>query len=364
MMPSLKKIDWSLLFFSLLLAAVGLSALFSFSLSSKDWSWFLRQAIFLLVGFLLAILISLIDVKALKEGSIFVFTVYVISILLLIGLFFFAPLIRGTRSWYALGDFTLEPVEIVKIVFLLLFAKYFSQRHVELYQPGHIILSAVYAFFPAVLVFFQPDFGSAMILILLWLSMMLVAGIKRNHLLIILAVGLIAMVISWSFILTGEQRERFMTFLNPYLDPTGSGYHILQSIITVGSGGIFGKGFLNPLTQAKLGFLPEAHTDFIFASFSEIFGLLGILFLFLVFALFFWRLFRTLKICEDNFSRLLVSGFIILVGIQTFINIAMNIGLLPITGIPLPFLSYGGSSLLSLFIGIGLVESVRLHSNV
>jgi len=362
MLFHLKKIDWWLLLFAILLAISGLLVLVSLSFNSNDWSFFKRQIIFLIISFLVVIFLPLLDIRALKESSLFVFTLYFLSLLLLGGLFLFAPVIRGTKSWYALGELTFEPVEIVKVVFVLLFAKYFSQRHVELYQARHIILSGFYAFFPAVLVFFQPDFGSAMILILLWLSIMLVAGIKRNHLLIILGIGLLAFLVLWNFIFTKEQKERFATFLNPYIDPTGSGYHIIQAIIAVGSGGLFGKGFFEPLTQAKLGFLPEAHTDFVFASFSEIFGLVGIVILFLVFALFFWRLFKMLKTCQDNFSRLLVSGFIILIGAEVFINIAMNIGLLPITGIPLPFLSYGGSSLLSIFIGIGIVESIRVHS--
>jgi len=362
MLSHLKKIDWWLLLFSILLTISGILVLINLSLGSNDWSFFWRQIIFLIISFLVVIFLPLLDVRALKEGSLFIFTIYFISLCLLGGLFLFAPLIRGTRSWYALGEITFEPVEIVKIVFILLFAKYFSQRHVELYQARHIILGGFYAFFPAILVFFQPDFGSAMILILLWLSMMLVAGIKRNHLLIILGIGFLAFLILWNFIFTPEQKERFITFLNPYIDPTGSGYHIIQAVIAVGSGGLFGKGFFEPLTQAKLGFLPEAHTDFVFATFSEIFGLAGIIVLFLIFALFFWRLFKMLKICQDNFSRLLVSGFIILVGAEVFINIAMNIALLPITGIPLPFLSYGGSSLLSLFIGVGIIESIRIHS--
>lgn len=358
----LKEFDWWLFLFGSLLTILGLLSLLSLSLYSNNFSLFKKQIVFFLVGIVLAILISFLDTRALKESSLFVFTLYFICLLLLTGLFFFAPKIRGTRSWYAFLNFTFEPVEIVKIAVLIFFAKYFSQRHVELYQARHIFLSAVYAFLPAALVFFQPDFGSAMILILLWLSMMLVSGIKRTHLSIILTVGLVFILILWNFIFTKEQRERVITFLNPYIDPTGSGYHILQSIIAVGSGGPFGKGFSEILTQAKLGFLPEAHTDFIFATFCEMFGLLGTFVLFLIFCLFFWRLLKVARTSQDNFSRLLTSGYIILVGASLFINIAMNIGLLPITGISLPFLSYGGSSLLSLFIGIGIIESIKIHS--
>lgn len=358
----LKELDWWLFLFGGLLTILGLLSLLGLSLYSKDFSLLRKQIVFFLAGTIFAILISFLDTRALKGSSLFVFTLYFICLLLLVGLFFFAPKIRGTKSWYAFLNFTFEPVEIVKIAFLIFFAKYFSQRHVELYQARHILLATVYAFFPAALVFFQPDFGSAMILILLWLSIMLVSGIKRTHLLIILTVGLVSILILWNFIFTKEQKERVITFLNPYIDPTGSGYHIIQAIIAVGSGGLFGKGFSGILTQAKLGFLPEAHTDFIFATFCEMFGLFGTFVLFLIFGLFFWRLFKVAKICQDNFSRLLVSGYIILVGISLFINIAMNIGLLPITGIALPFLSYGGSSLLSLFIGIGIIESIKAHS--
>jgi rod shape determining protein RodA len=358
----LKKIDWLLLSLAVILTIFGLILLYSLSSSSLNISFFQRQLTFLLIGIGLATSLAFLNLKALKSSSLFIFALYFLCILLLVGLFFFGKEVRGAKSWYSLGSFTFEPVEIVKIVFILLFAKYFSQRHVEMYQTRHVLLSGVYAALPAILVFFQPDFGSAIILIILWLGMMLVSGIKRTHLLSILGVGLLCFLVFWNFIFTEEQKDRFLTFLDPYMDPTGSGYHILQSIIAVGSGGIFGKGFSEPLTQAKLGFLPEAHTDFIFATFCEMFGMIGMLILFSFFFLFLWRLFDIIKILNDNFSRLLISGFIILVGSEVFINIAMNIGILPITGIPLPFLSYGGSSLLSLFIGIGIIESIKLHS--
>ncbi len=367
---SLKKFDWPFLSFAVVLSILGLITFYSLESFSGDFSNFQKQLIFLIIGILLAIGLSLIDIRALKESSLFILVLYLISILLLIGIFFFGKNIRGSRSWYVFGPFTFQPVEFVKIVFIIFFAKYFSQRHVEMYQTRHIILSFIYAFLPTALVFLQPDFGSAIILLLIWLFMMLVSGIKRKHLLIIIGVAMICFFIAWNFVFTPEQKERFTTFIEPYinpageyLDPKGTGYHIQQSIIAVGSGGLFGKGFSAPYTQAKLGFLPEAHTDFIFATFAEMFGLFGILILFLFFGLFFWRGLSLAKNSNDNFSRLLISGFIILVGVETFINIGMNIGLLPISGLPLPFLSYGGSSIISLFIGIGIIESIRVHSN-
>jgi len=364
-----KKFDWLFLIFAALLTISGLVCLYGLSLSSGDFSNFNQQAIFFLIGIILAISLSLIDFKALRDSSLFVLALYFFSVILLLGVLFLGKEIRGSRSWYSLGSFTFQPVEIVKIIFILFFAKYFSQRHVEMYQKRHIVLSFIYALIPTALVFLQPDSGSAIILLLIWFLMMLVSGIKRKHLLIIFGVGVLCFLIFWNFIFTQNQKERFTTFLEPYInpegeyiDPQGTGYHIQQSIIAVGSGGFLGKGILEPYTQAKLGFLPEAHNDFIFATFAEMFGLVGVLILFLLFGLFFWRGIEIAKKSNNNFSRLLVSGFIILVGAEAFINIGMNIGLLPISGLPLPFLSYGGSSLLSLFIGIGIIESMKVHS--
>lgn len=364
----LKKFDWIILGSAILLSIYGLIVLYSLALSSGDFSNFQKQITFLIIGIILAISISFVDIKALRESSLFVLILYFLSLLLLVGIFFLGTEIRGSRSWYAFGPFTFEPVEFVKIIFIIFFAKFFSQRHVEMYQTRHIVLSFIYAFLPTALVFLQPDFGSAIILLSIWLLMMLVSGIKRKHLLIIIGVAIFCFLIAWNFIFTEEQKERFTTFIEPYinpageyLDPQGTGYHIQQAIIAIGSGGFFGKGIFEPYTQAKLGFLPEAQTDFIFAAFTEIFGLLGILILFFLFGLLFWRGIKMAREVNNNFSRLLISGFLILVGVETFINIGMNVGLLPISGLPLPFLSYGGSSLLSLFIGIGIIESVRTH---
>lgn len=369
-LENLKKSDSWFFLFSVLLSLAGILVLYSLGRASGDFSFFKKQIIFFLIGILLAVFLSLLDFRAVKESSFFVFFLYIISILLLVGLFFFGTRIRGVKAWYVFGGFTFQPVELVKIVYILLFAKYFSARHIELYHKEHIILSAIYAFVPAFLVFLQPDFGSAAILIMIWLSMMLIAGIKRKHLFIIIVLGIIVSFVAWNFVLSGEQRERITTFLEPYfnpqgtyLDPSGSGYHILQSIIAVGSGKILGKGFNYPYTQAKLGFLPEAHTDFIFATFCEMFGLVGVLILILIFCLLFWRLFKIALISKDNFSKLVIGGFMVFVAGGAFVNIAMNLGLLPITGVPLPFLSYGGSSIISLFIGIGIVESIKINNS-
>lgn len=364
-----KKIDLPLLFFALFLSFFGLVVLYSLSSFSGEWHYFQRQFIFLLAGIVSSFLITSLNVRAFKKSPYLIFSLYLVSLLILFGLLFFAPSIRGSRSWYIIFGVSFQPVEITKIIFILLFAKFFSERYVDMYQAKHVIVSAIYAFLPAFLVFIQPDFGSAAVLVFLWLSMLLISGIKRNHIIAILVISIIVFIISWNFFLSFEQKTRVSTFLEPYfnprgeyLDPKGTGYHILQSLIAIGSGGFSGKGFFASYTQAKLGFLPEASTDFIFAAFAEMFGIAGILLLFLLFTLFFWRIIKIAKIARDNFSRLLVSGFAVLLFLEIFINIAMNIGLLPISGLPLPFLSYGGSSLISLFIGIGIIESIKAHS--
>lgn len=366
---NIKKIDIPLLIFTILLSLIGLLVLYGLGKSSKEFSLFTKQTIFLITGIVIAIFFSFLDFRAVKESPLFVFSIYAFSIVLLVGLFFFGTTIRGVRAWYSLFGMTFEPVEFVKITFILLFAKYFSSRHVEMYHKQHIILSALYAFFPAILVFLQPDFGSAAILLVIWISMMLVSGIKRIHLFAIIGIGLVLAIFSWNFVLSTEQQERISTFIEPYinpqgtyLDPEGSGYHILQSTIAVGSGGFWGKGFNAPYTQAKLGFLPEAETDFIFATICEMFGYFGVLIIMTLLSLILWRLFEIASFVKDNFSRLVVTGFMILIGVGAFVNIAMNIGLLPITGVPLPFLSYGGSSILSLFIGIGIIQSIKIHN--
>lgn len=364
-----KKFDFWLLFLGMSLSLLGIVFLYSLALSSGNFLFFKKQVMFLSLGILLVLLISFLNIKALKESSIFVFALYFLLILLLSGLFIFGENIRGQRGWYSFGQVTFEPVEIVKIVLVLFFAKFFSARHIEMYQTRHIFLSALYAGLPVFLVFLQPDFGSAVIIVFLWLSMMLLSGIKRKHLFVILGTLILLFLVLWNFLLTEGQKTRFITFIEPYLnpqqkylDPEGTGYHIRQSLIAIGNGGWLGKGFSQALTQSKLGYLPEAHSDFIFAGLAEMFGMIGVALLLLLFFGFFWRLYKIGSYVKDNFSCLFVFGFFLLVLIQVFINIGMNLGILPITGIPLPFLSYGGSSLISLFVAIGMIEGLYLRS--
>jgi rod shape determining protein RodA len=279
----------------------------------------------------------------------------------LLGLFFFAPQIKGVKSWYRLGPFSLDPIELTKIILVILLAKYFSMRHIEMYRVIHIIISGLYVFFPVVLIFFQPDLGSVLVLISLWLGVLIISGIKLRHFLILILIGLLVLILSWSTILRDYQKERILSFIQPqFSDPLKVGWSQRQSKIAIGSGGIWGKG-IGKGSQTQYGFLPEPHTDFIFSVIAEETGLVGVTVLISFFSLLIWRIFKRAVESKSNFARLFASGFGILLISQIFIHIGMNIGLLPIIGIPLPLISYGGSSLLATFIALGILQSIKAN---
>ena len=227
-----------------------------------------------------------------------------------------------------------------------------------MYRIQHIILSAIYFGVPFALVFFQPNLGSGGLLILLWLIILLVSGLKLRHFLAIMALGVIFATLAWTFVLHDYQKSRIISFLEPELDPLGIGWSQLQSKIAIGNGGIWGTG-IGKGTQTQHGFLTEPHTDFIFSAIGEEFGLVGIGTVFILFFVLLWRVFKIGIMAESNFPRLFSIGFGALLIIQFAVNIGMNIGFLPIVGLPLPFVSYGGSSLLMLFFGLGVLQSIK-----
>jgi len=357
----LKKIDWLLIVVALLLVGVGLVSLYSSSLGKGDFSNFRKQVIFFGVGFFLMFLLSFLDWRALRDDPYLILIFYLVCLLSLFFLFFFAPEIRGVKSWYKIGSLSVDPIELTKLVLIILLAKYFSTRHIEMYQIKHILLSGIYILFPAVLVFLQPNLGSVLILIALWVGILLLSGIKTRHFLILCFCFLLAFILSWQFLLKDYQRERVINFVAPQLaDPLKMGWSQNQAKIAIGSGGIFGKG-LGKGSQTQYGFLPESQTDFIFAAIAEETGLIGVSFLFLLFLILIWRILKITISSHTNFPRLFASGFSILLVSQIFINIGMNIGILPIIGVSLPFVSYGGSGLISTFLALGLLQSIKSH---
>lgn len=304
--------------------------------------------------------LSFLDWRSLREDPYLILILYFLCLAALVGLFFFAPEIRGVRSWYKVGPISIDPTEFTKIVLIILLAKYFSGRHIEMYRIRHILLSGFYVLIPALLIFSQPELGSILILIALWVGILLISGIKIRHFLILCFCGLLVLILGWSAFLKDYQKERIINFIVPQIEPLGGAWSQTQAKIAIGSGGIFGQG-LGQGSQTQYGFLPEPQTDFIFATIAEEFGLVGVVILFFLFSLLIWRIIKITLSASSNFPRLFGTGLAIILISQIFINIGMNLGILPIIGIPLPLVSYGGSSLIMTFVGLGILQSIKSH---
>src|SRR3989344_590529 len=264
---AIKRIDWLLIFFVLPVIIAGLVTMKSFSLLEGGSNFFDRQIIWVLIGLAIFFTFSFIDFRFLKRTDVLVF-IFVINALALLLLFFIGNTSHGAQSWFDFGLFSFQPVDTMKLVLVLILAKYFSRRHVEIRDTKHIFISGFYAFIPFVLVLFQPDFGSAMIIFLIWLGMVLVSGISKMHLLLVFAGGAFLFASFWFFVFAPYQKARIMNFINPLADIHGTGYNAFQSTIAVGSGQIVGKG-LGFGTQSRLKFLPQPQADFVFAAFAE-----------------------------------------------------------------------------------------------
>jgi len=355
-----KKLDWPIIISASLLVFFGLVSIYSSSLGRGNFLNFQKQIVFFAVGFLLMLALSFVDWRILRNDPYLILGFYFFCLLFLFGLFIFAPEIRGTKSWYKIGIISLDPIELAKIVLIILLAKYFSLRHAEIYRIRHVLVSGIYLLLPLSLVLLQPDLGSSLILIALWLGVMIIAGIKIRHLLFLGLIFLLIFIISWNYFLKDYQKERISGFLNPQLDPKGISWSQNQAKIAIGAGGIFGQG-IGQGSQTHYGFLPEPQTDFIFASLSEETGLFGVILLSGLFAYLIWRIIKIAISGQTNFVRIFCSGMAILLISQVFINLGMNLGLLPIIGIPLPLVSYGGSSLVAFFLGFGIIQSIKSH---
>lgn len=349
-----KRIDWFLVVAVLLILIAGLLTMNSFTATSYFSHRQLWWAFMSLLGFLLA---SLVDWRFLRQSGVLV-SIYGLSCVVLILVSVVGRVVKGAQSWFDLGGIALQPSDFFKLVLILMLAKYFSRRHIEIAHWRHILVSGLYAFIPFALILLQPDLGSAVIIFLIWLGMIIFSGVSRKHLLTVLAIGLVGFSLAWVFAFAPYQKDRIMTFLHPLADIRGAGYNSFQSTVAIGSGQFLGKG-VGYGTQSRLQFLPEYETDFIFAAFAEEWGLVGVLFLFALFGIIIWRVTKISLTVETNFEALFGIGLAILIISQFIINVGMNIGLLPVTGLTLPFMSYGGSHLLSEFIGLGMLMGMR-----
>lgn len=343
-----------------LLCVTGLAVLYSTSLSNDNTSIFWKQLLFLSFGFVIFFFFSFFDYHTLAKANKIIYPIFII---LLVYLLFFGPQIRGGRRWLPLGFTSVQLAEFVKLTVILGLARllYFRRGQINSWQI--ILWSLFYAGLPALLILIEPDFGSAAIIIFIWFGIIMVSKIKKTFLAVIFIVLLATAGVTWRYFLKDFQKNRILVFIDPKLDPKGQGYNVKQAAIAVGSGQLTGKGLAKGLqTQNK--FLPERQTDFIFAAAGEETGFLGT---FSILLLFFFLLFRLIKIIQqarDDLGMYLSGGIFFLLFLHIIINIGMNIGLLPVTGIPLPFFSAGGSFLIVVFVALGIVQNISMQSKI
>lgn len=336
-----------------LLMAVGVVMMYSTSLGGS-YAIFYHQLIYTAAALALFGFFSYFDYKALERSAN---TLYVILIVSLAAVLKFGLLVLGARRWFNLGIINFQPTEFAKLILILVLARFFAARRGEIKNWQNILLSLAYTLIPVLLIARQPDLGSAIILMAIWFGMLAVSRVQKKVFFYILIALSVVSVGAWKFTLHDYQKHRLETFLNPELDPQGRGYNVQQAIIAVGSGGLKGTGLGKGL-QSQLKFLPERQTDFVFASTAEELGLVGTLVIMLLYCVLLYRLLIIYRRSRDDTGRFMVIGIFFMVFSQAAINIGMNIGLLPVTGIPLPLISYGGSSLLTTAIAMGIAESV------
>lgn len=347
------KFDWILLSVTLLLLGVGLLALYSLSSAGEGTDYFSRQAFFAGLGLGVMFFAASLDYRHIAKYST---AIYFLSIAVLLLVLLFGTTVRGTAGWISFGVFQVQPVELAKVALIIFLASFISQKKSELGEWTRVIASLILSAGLIFLVLRQPDLGSSLVLAAIWGGMILASGLRLKHLLVLglLGAGLVAG--SW-FTLADYQKARIQTFIHPEADPQGSGYNVLQAMVAVGSGGLTGKG-VGHGSQSQLNFLPEKHTDFIFAVVSEELGFIGAIFVIGLYLVLLYRVRCIGREAGDNFGYLVAVGTLVMLFVQIMINIGMNIGLLPVTGLPAPLLSYGGSSLLSVCLSLGLLLGI------
>ncbi|MEN9913108.1 MAG: rod shape-determining protein RodA, rod shape determining protein RodA [Candidatus Parcubacteria bacterium] len=349
--------DWWIICAAVPILVAGLMTMYSFT---GDNSFASHQFVWILVAVAIFFVVSSIDARFLKSTWVSA-SAFGIAFILLVILSILGKVVNGAQGWFDLGTFSFQPSDFAKIALIIVLAKYFSRRHIEIANVRHIIISGLYAFVLFALVLVQPDLGSAMMIFFIWLGMTMVSGLSKKHLFAMLGIGLVTFILLWSFGFKEYQKDRIRNFVDPLSDIHGAGYNAYQSTVAVGSGEMWGKG-LGYGTQSRLKFLPEYQTDFIFAAFAEEWGFAGVIILFGLYGIIIWRIILNAMNGASNFEILFGAGAAVFFIVHIAINIGMNMQLLPVTGTPLPLMSYGGTHLLTEFIILGLVVSMRRYS--
>ncbi len=350
-------IDWWLFGAIMPILAASLVTMHSFT---GDSSFAAHQMIGIGASIVAFFAVSMVDLRFLRSTWVSV-ALFAVSTGLLAALFTLGKVSHGAQSWFSFGSFSFQPSDLAKIALIVILAKYFSRRHIEIANVRHIAVSGAYAFVFFVLVLVHPDLGSAMILFLIWLGMIMVSGVSKKHLFAMMGIALLVFVGLWNFGFKEYQKDRIRNFVDPLADIHGAGYNAYQSTIAVGSGGVWGKG-VGYGTQSRLKFLPEYQTDFIFAAFSEEWGFAGIVILFTLYGIVIWRIIKNAMNGATNFEILFGAGVAVFFIVHIAVNVGMNMHLLPVTGTPLPFMSYGGTHILIEFIALGMVMAMRRYA--
>ncbi|HEX7587911.1 MAG TPA: rod shape-determining protein RodA [Anaerolineae bacterium] len=359
--PRLAYFDYWLLGATLVLAFIGVAMIYSATAcitgEALDWeSPALRQAIYLAAGLGGMFVLTFVDyrVYATLRWPIWLFTIAILAIVSVIGLE-----THGAVRWIDLRVFLFQPSELSKLLLVLVVAKYMSDHEKEMTRWRILSLSFVFVALPLVLVYLQPDLGTAIVIAATWGIMALAAGMKLRDVLVILAIGVVAAPLIWAN-LKDYQQNRILTFVDPERDPLGAGYNVTQARIAIGSGGLNGLGFCSG-TQSQLRFLRVRQTDFIFSVIGEELGFVGSVFVVALFAFILFRITRAAMMSRTAFGKIIAVGVVGMIFVQSYVNLGMNLGLMPVTGIPLPFVSSGGSSLISLLAAEGVVQSILIH---
>lgn len=350
------NIDWALLLSALLLAALGVFTIHSATHSGRNAGLYLKQLYLLGLGLVALLLALLVDYRRLADRAVLLYGLTVLALLYVLQ---FSPVIAGTRRWIILGAFQLQPSELAKIVAALLVAKVFAESRMETLGLRDVFAPGAAVGLLALLIAREPDLGTAACLIPLFLVVSYLAGLRMRAVAALLVVALVAVAVAWPS-LQDYQKKRVYTFLDPSLDPQGAGYQKIQSQIAVGSGGLLGKGWKQG-SQAQLGYLPARHTDFVFSVLAEELGFLGVVTVLGLYLLLLWRMLETAQLARDRVGALLVAGIAATFAFQVVYNVAMVAGLVPVKGLPLPLMSYGGSSILASLIAVGLILNVRMR---
>jgi len=347
-------IDLPLLFG--LLALIGLGLVVLYSAGGENTELIKRQVIRLALAFVVMLVMAQIPPRVLKAWAV---PLYTIGIIMLVAVMFFGVSGKGAQRWLDLGFFRFQPSEIIKIALPIMLAWYLSERNLPP-RNRYLFVAGIFILIPTLLIARQPDLGTALLIASSGLFVLLLAGISWKLLAGFAVIITSFAPIAWNFLLREYQRDRILTFLDPERDPLGKGYHIIQSKIAIGSGGLYGKGWLNG-TQSQLEFLPERHTDFIFSVLGEEFGFFGILLLLLIYLFIIGRGLYIGTQAQDTFGRLLAGSLILTFFVYLFVNIGMVTGLLPVVGLPLPLVSYGGTAMVTMMASMGILMGIRTH---